>query len=78
MLQYIYESDLYLWWPGKLCTCAHETLVKTHTVLVNSIIFPKYDVRWDCLLVYPLSLNVDLTNLQKVIWALLLGRGLPD
>ena len=61
-----------------LANFVHATLVKTHTVLVNSIIFSKYDLRWDCRLVYPLCLNVDLKNLQKVIWALLLGRGLPD
>ena len=42
--------------------------LQTHTILVNSKVFPKYDVSWNCLLVYLLSLNVGLTNLQKATW----------
>ena len=45
----------------------NSTLVQTHTVLINSKIFPKY-VSWNCLLVYPLSLNVGLRNVEKATW----------
>ena len=78
LLWQIYESDLWLWWPEKLCICGHATPVQTNTVLANSKIFLNYDVRWNCLLVHPHSLNIDFSNLQKVTWTLLLGRDVPD
>ena len=53
-------------------------LVETHIVLVNSKEFLKYDVSWNCLLLYPLSLNVGLTNLHKATWEFSFGRGLRD
>ena len=62
-----------LWSVGKLCTCENTTLVQTHTVLVNSKVFPKYDVGWNCLLVCPISLNGGFTNLQKATWLLFGG-----
>ena len=51
-------------------TYGNTTLVQIHTVLANSKVFLKYVVGWDWLLVYPLSLNFGLTNLQKAIWPL--------
>ena len=51
---------------AKLCRCGNTTLVQTHTVLANSKVFLKYVVGWDWLLMFPLSLNFGLTNLQKV------------
>ena len=55
---------------GKLFTCGNTTLVQIHTVLANSKVFLEYVVGWDWLLVYTLSLNFGLTNLQKAIWPL--------
>ena len=55
-----------------------QILVQTHTVLVNSKAFLKYDVSWNCLLVYPFSLNVGLTNLKKATWEFSLVRSLLD
>ena len=49
----------------ELTNFVNTTLFQTYTIPVNSKIFLKYDVSWNCLLVYPLSLIVGLTNLQK-------------
>ena len=51
-------------------TCRNTTLVQIHIVLANSKVFLEYDVGWDWLLLYPLSLNFGLTNLQKATWPL--------
>ena len=58
---------MYLWWDVTWWTCTwwNTTLVQTHAVLVNSKVFLKYDVSWNCLLVYPFALNVGLKNLWK-------------
>ena len=47
----------------ELANFVYTTLVQIHFVLTNSKVFLKYVVGWNWLLVYPLSLNVGLTNL---------------
>ena len=44
------------------------TLVQIHTDVANSKVFLKYVVGWDWQLVYSLSLNFGLINLQKATW----------
>ena len=44
------------------------TLVQIHTVLSYSKVFLKYVVVWGWQLVYPVSLNFGLTNVQKATW----------
>ena len=53
---------------GELANFVHVEMLllfKTHKFLVNSNVSPKYDVSWNCLLLYPLSLNVGPINIQK-------------
>ena len=57
--------NLCLFWADKQCTCGSTTLVQAHTDLVNSKVFLKCNVNWNCLLVYSLSLTHTRTNLQK-------------
>ena len=41
------------------------TLVQIHTLLADSKVFLKYLFGWDWLLLYQLSFNLGLSNLQK-------------
>ena len=59
---------------GELANFVHVEIplyfkfIQFHTIHTNSKVFLKYVVGWDWLLVYSLSLNFGLTNLQKATW----------